>query len=100
LNKAILVWNEYALLGYQPYIGDSYARWACILYVIFSFFYNIFLLLMMLLYGVECITHFWPWEITNLLTVYSIKFQVIALILFPLWRTTSSKWMMYKYPIR
>jgi len=51
LNNADLVWKEYALLGYQPYIGDSYVRWACILYIVFSFFYNIFLLLIMLLYG-------------------------------------------------
>jgi hypothetical protein len=34
LNNANLVWKEYALLGYQPYI-DSYVRWACILYIIF-----------------------------------------------------------------
>jgi len=50
LNKANLVWKEYALNGH-PYGYDCYRRWASNLHIIFSLSHNIFLLLMMLLYG-------------------------------------------------
>jgi hypothetical protein len=50
LNKANLVWKEYALAGYY-YDEDCYRRWASNLYIIFSLSHNIFLLIMMLLYG-------------------------------------------------
>jgi len=50
LNKANLAWKEYALAGY-PYGDECYRRWASNLYIICSLSHNIFLLLMMLLYG-------------------------------------------------
>jgi len=52
--------------------------------------------------AVECITYFWPRENTNLLTVYSVDFQVITLILIPVWSTATgtatSKRTTYQYP--
>jgi len=49
LNNANLVWREYVFAEHLP-DEFSYMRWASNLYTIFSLSYNIFLLLMILLY--------------------------------------------------
>jgi hypothetical protein len=50
LNNAKLVWREFAFAKCL-YTSFSYLRWASNLHTIFSLYYNIFLLLMILLYG-------------------------------------------------
>jgi hypothetical protein len=50
LSNANLVWREYAFAKCS-YSIFSYLRWASNLHTTFSLYYNIFLLLMILLYG-------------------------------------------------